>query len=81
MRALPHAPRLALLAFAFTVLLLVAHESYAVALIENGVAGALLAGGGGTSSIVVAALFVFARVVGTVAVALLPAYLVHRLLR
>ncbi|MEM7157243.1 MAG: hypothetical protein AAF799_30600 [Myxococcota bacterium] len=49
------------------------HHWAAGALIDHGIAGALLAGGGGLGSILLAASFMLLRVVGTLVLALLPA--------
>lgn len=46
------------------------------ALIDHGIAGALLAGGGGIPSVLLAASFMALRVIGTIALALLPVAIV-----
>ncbi len=60
---------------------LLAHEWGGVALIDHGVAGALLAGGGGHGSVLAAASFVVLRLVGTGLLAMVPVLVVARLTR
>lgn len=70
-------PRLAMLAGLGLALALV-HALAARALIDHGVAGALLAGGGGWSTVAAAAGFLLFRLACLVALATVPAVLVWR---
>lgn len=53
------------------------HEFAALAMIDHGVAGALLAGGGGVTTVAAAALFLLFRLACFVALAAVPAVVVR----